>query len=379
MAMGEHTYGDGATSRAGLRGLLAQVETLVSGDAEAVMSTTATPSSSGSAPRALAAAEAVAAAAALAKKGKRASVIIAPHELFGALSAIHEAARLRAPLVVHVAPGGAHERHTHEGMGRDEIAPALELGAGVLATWSAEDAVDLTLAARRAAEDSETPWILFSEGDVGQGIALPDAALIARFLGEAEGKTRSAAPAAPLARKRAERGYATRAPFALASALRELGELTARPISPVERFATVDAEEVILAVGEAFVAARAVAEERRKEGKRVGAVGIRALRPFFATEVVKSVARARAIGVIEPLDVALAPSGPLAESLKAAFADALTWAPGFPGIGRIPPIISAVFATLEHGVRPDDVRAILDELATGDRARRLLVFGSDQG
>jgi len=33
--------------------------------------------------------------------------------------------------------------------------------------------------------------------------------------------------------------------------------------------------------------------------------------------------------------------------LKAAFADALTWAPGFPGVGRVPPIVSVVFATIE--------------------------------
>jgi pyruvate-ferredoxin/flavodoxin oxidoreductase len=75
--------------------------------------------------------------------------------------------------------------------------------------------------------------------------------------------------------------------------------------------------------------------------------------------------------------VALAPSGPLATSFKAAFADALTWAAGFPGVGRIPPIVSAVFATLDGGVGEPDVRSILDELRNGDRARRVLVFGSD--
>src|SRR5262249_53981168 len=142
--------------------------------------------------------------------------------------------------------------------------------------------------------------------------------------------------------KRAERGFASRVPFALTSAFRELGDRTARPLAALERFETADAEEVVVALGAAFPRARAVARELRAAGRRVGALGVRALRPFFAVETVKLLARARAVGVVEPLDVPLAPSGPLAQSVKAAFADALTWAPGFPGVGHIPPVVSAV-------------------------------------
>jgi pyruvate-ferredoxin/flavodoxin oxidoreductase len=303
-------------------------------------------------------------------------VIIAPNELFDALGAIHAAARARAPFTIHVVAGPKDAPRA----GRDEIAPALELGAGVLATWSAQDAVDLTLAARRAAEDSETPWLLFSDSSTPASAVLPEAALVAKFLGEPDAKARTAPAAGDhVASKRAERSFASRAPFALASALRALGEITGRPIPAVERFETADAEEIIIASGEAFLAARSVAAASRQEGKRVGAVGLRALRPFYASEVVKAVARARSIAMIEPLDVALAPSGPMAESLKAAFADAITWASGFPGVGRIPPIVSAVFATLDGEVHERDVRTILEELGTGDRARRVLVFGSDQG
>src|SRR5204863_200085 len=83
-------------------------------------------------------------------------------------------------------------------------------------------------------------------------------------------------------------------------------------------------------------------------------LGVRAMRPFFDVDVVRAVARAKAIVVVEPLDVALAPCAPAASSVKAAFADALTWAPGFPGVGRIPPIVSVGFATLgEPGVTED--------------------------
>jgi len=324
------------------------------------------------------AAAAVEAAVDAARQGKRAAVLLAPNQLFDALGAIHAAARARAPIVIHVAGPSAEG----PAPGRDELAPALELGAGVLVAWSAADAVDLALAARRAAEDSETPWILVAEGG-GPAPVLPDRALVATFLGGARaGAARKGPPRLPdehLASKRAERGFASRVPFALGSALRQLGELTGRPLHAVERQDTADAEEVIVAFGQAFPAARAVAAAMRAEGRRIGAVGVRALRPFLAVEVVKAAARAHAIAVIEPLDVALASAGPLATALKAAFTDAITWAPGFPGIGRLPTIVSAVFATLDGGVSEADVRAILAELRSGDRARRVVVFGSDEG
>ncbi len=321
---------------------------------------------------------AVGAATVAALAGQRAAVVLESDELFGALGAIHAAARARAPFVIHVIDrSGAGAT-----LGRDELAPALDLGAGVLAAWSAESAVDLALAARRAAEDSETPWLLVSEGLGGVvGVKAPERALITQFHGETRvDAPRSGAPSEPeehISAKRAERSYASRAPFALASALRQLGDLTGRPLHAVERHAAADAEEIIVAFGAAYVVACGVADQLRAEGRRVGAVGVRSLRPFFGAEAVKAAARARAIAVIEPLDVALAPSGPLATSFKAAFADALTWAAGFPGVGRIPPIVSAVFATLDGGVGERDVRSILDELRNGDRARRVLVFGSD--
>jgi pyruvate ferredoxin oxidoreductase alpha subunit len=319
--------------------------------------------------------EAIRAAAAAAHEGKRAAAVLAPNELLGAIDALHAVARGRAPIVVHVVGGPSGDGVAP---GRDELAPALDTGAGVIVTWSAQESIDLTLAVRRAAEDAETPFLLVTDGG-GPVMALPGSGLVGKFLGAVKpgDGPRPAGDAHHVESKRVERSFAARAPFALAGAMRELGELTGRPLSPVERYETADAEEIVVAVGQAFTAARAAAEAMRREGRRVGAVGVRVLRPFFPGELVKAVARARAVAVIEPLDVALAPSGPLATTLKAAFADAITWAPGFPGVGRIPPIVSVVFATLDGAVTEGQVREALAELPAGDRARRLIVFGSD--
>jgi pyruvate-ferredoxin/flavodoxin oxidoreductase len=315
--------------------------------------------------------EALHAAASAAREGKRTAAVLSPGELLGALDALHAIARARAPVVVHVL--GSSEGAS-ACAGRDEIPPALDTGAGVVVTWNAQESVDLTLAVRRAAEDAETPFLLVTDGG-GPVMTLPGRGLVEQFLGGRDGGlTRNASG---LEGKRRERSYAARVPFALAAAMRELGELTGRPIGPVERYETTDAEEVVVAIGQGYTAARAAAEALRREGRKVGAVGVRVLRPFFSSDLVKAVSRARAVAVIEPLDVALAPAGPLATCLKAAFADALTWAPGFPGVGHIPPIVSVVFATLAGCVTEGEVREALGELLAGDRAKRLLVFGSD--
>ncbi|HSN96895.1 MAG TPA: hypothetical protein VLS89_01310, partial [Candidatus Nanopelagicales bacterium] len=128
--------------------------------------------------------DAIRAAVARALAGGRASALIGPDEILDALPALREAAAQRAPILVHAAPrrGGAS-------LGRDEIATSLDVGAGVLVTWSAQDAADVTLSARRAAEDSETPFLHIHDGPpaagpgFGAATTIPDAALAARFLG----------------------------------------------------------------------------------------------------------------------------------------------------------------------------------------------------
>ncbi len=326
--------------------------------------------------------DAVLAAAALASRGERAAVLLRASEVRGALDALDRAAASRSPLVVHVQVSVSEAEPSRD-------VPTVLLGgrAGVVMTSSAQEAVDTTLALRRAAEDSESTFIHVSD-------ALPSAGSVSLFARDAaarflDGERRvPRAPGAVLAandprqsaaHRRADRSFAGRVPFALASALREAGELLGRPMGPFERVDTQDADELIVAVGAATPAVRLAIPVFRREGRRVGGVLVRSLQPFFRADLVKTASRARAIVVMEPYDSPLVGAGPVATALKAAFADALTWAPGYPGVGRVPPVVSALFATLDGPVSEDQVRAALDEIAAGERARRLVVFGSDEG
>src|SRR5271170_1156326 len=94
-------------------------------------------------------AEALSAAAAAAQEGKRAAAVLSPSELLGAIEGLHAVARARTPIVIHVLGSAPGVAPGHDGgsrpqtPGRDEIAPLLDAGAGVLVTWSAQESVDL--------------------------------------------------------------------------------------------------------------------------------------------------------------------------------------------------------------------------------------------
>src|SRR6185437_9248163 len=156
--------------------------------------------------------EALRSAAAAAREGKRAAAVIAPDELLGAIDALHDVAHARAPIVVHVVAGPSTGGEG-SAPGRDEIAPALDTGAGVLVAWSAQESIDLALAARRAAEDAETPFVVVTDGG-GPVMALPGSGLVGKFLGASPlSVQRGAEGAGPHEHKRRERSYAARAPF----------------------------------------------------------------------------------------------------------------------------------------------------------------------
>ena len=85
--------------------------------------------------------------------------------------------------------------------------------------------------------------------------------------------------------------------------------------------------------------------------------------------------RALAVSVLESEDRPLAQSNPLTCELKAAFADALTWAPDYPGIGRIPRILSGV-CDLSR-VESSDSERVVHNMFADERGKRFFVLGSD--
>ncbi len=304
--------------------------------------------------------------------GSRAALVATAAELGTAHVALRAIATRRLPAVAHAicAPGGA------TGLG------LADLGWGMLFASSVEGSLDMALIARRAAEDCGTPFFVVHE--VGQArhvepLAAPTTELCEVFVGPAASRLRKVTdPAHPSHAGVPERAFAERVPFALGSAMRELESLTGRRHDVLERVPATDTQVVMVGMGEVGETLFGEVERLRALGHDVGAVKLSAFRPFPGPRLVKVLARAAVVSVVESVDQPLAQSNALTREIKAAFADALTWAPDYPGVGRIPRVVSGVAHTSSREIETRDIDAILHNMLKGDeRAKRTFIFAGD--
>ncbi len=309
--------------------------------------------------------------------GQRATLIASAHDLFAFRDTLRSLRARRMGTVVHAI--------ADRGLG--DVLALADLGWGVLLAAGVEEAADLALVARRAAEDSGTPFFVVHERGAArhvETVAPPSKELVEVFIGPARSRLRPVADAAhPSHVHVSERAFAERVPFALGSAMRELESLTGRRRDVIERVPAGDAATMIVALGELGESVIAGVERLRTQagqagqGQDIGALKIVALRPFPGPRLVKAMARALAITVLETVDEPLAQSGPLSRELKAAFADAITWAPEYPGIGRIPKISSGLVESGGHTLEAHDIDAVAHNMHADERGKRSFVIGGE--
>jgi pyruvate/2-oxoacid:ferredoxin oxidoreductase alpha subunit len=306
------------------------------------------------------------------QEGRRATLVSTAHALGAVREVLKGMAAKRLGTVVHaIAERGS----------ADALALA-DLGWGVLFASTVEDSLDLALVARRAAEDCGTPFFVVHERSATrhiEAVAPPATELCEVFVGPPSTRLRKLGdPAHPVHAKVSERVFAERVQFALGSAMRELESLTGRRKDVMERIPAGDAQVMLVALGELGESLIAGVERLRVQGYEVGAVKITALRPFPGPRLVKAMSRALAVSVLETVDEPLAQSNPLTREIKAAFADAITWAPEYPGIGRIPRILSGVVGASGHELEAHDLDAIVHNMLVDERGKRSFVLGGDE-
>ncbi len=313
-----------------------------------------------------------------AARGERVALVARAADLATARAELAEVAASRLGLVVHAiaepAPWGtpASQGGIAPALALDDLPWGMLIGAGVA------EVLDLALVARRAAEDSGCPFFVVHEASHAhqiETVALPSRELCEAFASSARGRAAGAANLQPPAAE-SDRAFAQRVPFALGSALRELEGLTGRHHDVIERVPSADASIAFLGTGAIGDSLVADVERLRRAGHDVGAVRIVAWRPFPAARLVKALGRALVVSVLERVDQPLASNPPLAGQLKAAFADAMTWAPDYPGVGRIPRIVSGVVAP-HREVDSTDLDAIMHNVLADERGKRTFVLGGD--
>lgn len=284
----------------------------------------------------------------------------------------------RLPVVFHIGARALTSHSLNVHCGHDDVMGVADTGWGMLFGRNAQEAADLALVARRAAEDSETPFFNVQDGFLTthtlETVRLPEPELMRRFVGSPTEKLRKLFdPTHALMSgvvqnqdsymkgKVAQRFFYERVQPALLDAMREYGELTGRRYGLLRAYRMDGAEYALIGMGSMMETAEATVDWLRERGVAVGAVNVASFRPFPADELAELIHRCRAVAVIERCDVPLAESNPLTAEVKAALAEAQMGARG-PRIASIPDVYSGVAGLGGRDVRPGHFVAAVNNM-----------------
>jgi pyruvate-ferredoxin/flavodoxin oxidoreductase len=296
----------------------------------------------------------------------------------------------RLPVVFHIGARALTSHSLNVHAGHDDVMGVADVGWGMLFGRNAQEAADLALIARRAAEDSETPFFNVQDGFLTthtlETVWLPELELMRGFVGSPAERLRSLFdPARPLLSgpvqnqdsymkgKVAQRWFYDNVAPALARAMQEYSALTGRRYDFLRAYRMEDAEYALIGMGSMMETAEATADLLRARGTKVGVVSVTSFRPFPARELAELIGRCRAVAVIERCDVPLAESNPLTTEVKAALADA---AIGLDGrrLERIPEVFSGVAGLGGRDIRPGHFVAAVENMRR-DGGRRFFILG----
>lgn len=292
----------------------------------------------------------------------------------------------RLPAVFHIGARALTSQSLNIHAGHDDVYAVADAGWGILFATNAQEVADLALIARRAAEASQTPFMVVQDGFLNthtvENFRLPEPELMRAFVGDPKERLRSLFDPdhaimsgvvqnqdSYMKGKIAQRAFYTRVPKVLEEAFALFGQLTGRHYDFVEGYRLEDAEYAIVGMGSMMGTVAAVIDYLRDQGEKVGALTVRSFRPFPGVRIVEALKHLKAIAVLERTDEPLAESNPLLREIKAAFADALDAHPAYPAIERSPRFYGGAAGLGGRDIRPADVVAVFDHLKQGGERR----------
>jgi pyruvate-ferredoxin/flavodoxin oxidoreductase len=287
----------------------------------------------------------------------------------------------RLPVVFHIGARALTSQALNIHAGHDDVMGVADCGWAMLFARNVQEAADFALIARRAAEASETPFMVIQDGFLTthtiESVRLPDPDFMKEFVGEPRHRVRAAFdPTHPLMigvvqnqdaymkGKIAQRDYLAKVGPAIQEAMDAFAEATGRAYSPVGVHQVEGARVAVIAMGTMAETAQAACYElNERERLQAGVVHLTSFRPFPGPELVAALRDVKAVAVLERMDDPLAPANPLTLAVKAAFADALAATPGYPPLRRMPLIVSGSAGLGGRDVRPGHIAAVVRELA----------------
>ncbi len=297
----------------------------------------------------------------------------------------------RLPAVFHIGARALTSHSLNVHAGHDDVMAVADCGWGMLFGRNAQEAGDLALIARRAAEDSYTPFFNIIDGFLTthtiQNVLLNEKNLMKEFVGDPYEKLVNLMdPHHPVMSgvvqnqdsymkgKIAQRTYYDEVLPVLERTIEEFYNLTGRSYGLIETYRMEDAEYAIVGMGSMTETAEtAVDLMRERDGIKAGVVHVTCFRPFPSNHLVTSLKNVKALSVVEKMDNPLAESNPLTMEVKAVFSDALSQGE----ISAIPRVFSGSAGLGGRDLRPDDFTAAIKNMSDGGENRKYFCLGID--
>ena len=246
----------------------------------------------------------------------------------------------RLPAVFHIGARALTSQSLNVHAGHDDVMACADTGWGIVFGRNPQEAADLALICRRAAEACQSPFMNVQDGflitHTIENVQLPEKQFMEQYIGRPQDKILNLFDVdLPLMTgvvqdqdsymkgKIAQRHYYVHMKPALREAMKTFTEATGRPYDLIESYRMEDAELALVGMGCMMETAKPTVDYMRSEmNVPVGAVNVASYRPFPGTEIVAALRNVKAFTVMERMDDPLAPANPLMRDIKTAFVDA---------------------------------------------------------
>jgi pyruvate-ferredoxin/flavodoxin oxidoreductase len=246
----------------------------------------------------------------------------------------------RLPVVFHIGARALTSHSLNVHAGHDDVMSVADTGWGILFGRNPQEATDLALIARRAAETCQSPFMNVQDGflitHTIENVLLPEKEFMKEYMGRPQERILNLFDVAHpmmtgvvqdqdsyMKGKIAQRHYYVHMKPAVLEAMKLLSDATGRPYSLVESYRMDDAEYAMVGMGCMMETAKPTIDYMRSEmNLRVGAVNVCSYRPWPGPEIVQALKNVKAFTVMERMDDPIAPSNPLMRDIKNSFMDA---------------------------------------------------------
>lgn len=246
----------------------------------------------------------------------------------------------RLPIVFHIGARALTSQSLNVHAGHDDVMSCADAGWGILFGRNPQEAGDLALICRHAAEACQSPIMNVQDGflitHTIENVLLPEKEFMEAYVGRPEDRiinlfdvdqpmmTGSVQDQDSYMKgKIAQRHYYVHMKPAVRTAMRIFAEATGREYDLIESYRMDDAEIALVGMGCMMETAKPTIDYIRSEmNVNVGAINVTSYRPFPGPEIVQALRNVKAFTVMERMDDPLAPANPLMRDIKTAFVDA---------------------------------------------------------